>query len=741
MNRGGSWLGWMSLGSLFWLGCSHGRGSGSPVADAGHSLLDAGFDARGDGGATDGPPLRDAGDAETGTPVPAVDFLTCDAVLPKGVGVVDVTDSRFGAVGDGVHDDTNAILEAIAFGATGPTLTAAWTGNYVYLPPGTYRVSNTIQKLLAKSSLDAAVAGRCGEDAGTWPSGGHPDCYIAGMMLVGAGPDKTIIKLIDDAPGFTDPTHPKAVIFTSSSFFDSATNKDYANLGEGNDAYSNFVECMTVDVGAGNTGAIGVDYLGNNGGAVRSVLARAATGSGASGISMIREWPGPALVENVWVEGFDVGIDAAQSTYTMTMQHIELHGQRSFGIRSADHPLSIEDLSIVGAPTPLTVSGSDALTVLVNASLSAGTLPAASATEAFVNAGAAHLRNVTVAGYKTLLGAPVTSSPVEGIYLALTRTEAATASFSRTGEDPPALDAKAIATPSSVNDGSQWASVKTLGAKGDGDTDDTTAIQAALKAAPVVYFPPGVYRVNGNLAVPSSVRMIKGFMSALMPCGYAPSACNGETVGRAASFSRTAGVLVFAPTEAPVVVEKLHIGNDNLGGQMGYEIAGGSFPVVMRDVISAGAPTSRDASGGPLYIESYAGGTLTLAGSAPVFVRQLDIEGNNPAVSNAGSPLWVLGMKSEGNVTWANTTAGGTTEILGGLIYMVDLPPSETPVPALINTDSNTLATFAEAAFVTTAAYTDYLQSTVGGTTTNVLAASFPTRGDGHMATLVSSGK
>ncbi len=51
--------------------------------------------------------------------------------------------------------------------------------------------------------------------------------------------------------------------------------------------------------------------------------------------------------------------------------------------------------------------------------------------------------------------------------------------------------------------------VKDFGAVGDGVTDDTAAIQAALDAAeaggPICYAPPGLYRIDGALVVPPGV--------------------------------------------------------------------------------------------------------------------------------------------------------------------------------------------------------------------------------------------
>ena len=44
-----------------------------------------------------------------------------------------------------------------------------------------------------------------------------------------------------------------------------------------------------------------------------------------------------------------------------------------------------------------------------------------------------------------------------------------------------------------------WVSVKKYGAKGDGATDDTRAIQAALDAEETLYFPQGIYKITDTL--------------------------------------------------------------------------------------------------------------------------------------------------------------------------------------------------------------------------------------------------
>ncbi len=48
---------------------------------------------------------------------------------------------------------------------------------------------------------------------------------------------------------------------------------------------------------------------------------------------------------------------------------------------------------------------------------------------------------------------------------------------------------------------SQWADVRTLGVSGDGQTDDTAAIQRAIDTHPILYFPAGFYKVTDRLTL------------------------------------------------------------------------------------------------------------------------------------------------------------------------------------------------------------------------------------------------
>ena len=223
---------------------------------------------------------------------------SCAITFPADAGAINVR--NFGAKGDGHTDDTSALLAAVA-ASGGDTGVKIWRDRIVFLPAGTYLVSRTILKKYA---------------------GG---LFASGMMLVGESVDHTIIRLVDHAAGFNDPKSPRAVVMTTSKRLDKSNNRDYVHLGEGNDAYENFVQNLTIDVGNGNPGAVGLDYLANNIGAVRDVDVVAHSGSGAMGISMRRKFPGPALLQRVSIEGFAVGIEVDNTEYGMTLSQVRLN--------------------------------------------------------------------------------------------------------------------------------------------------------------------------------------------------------------------------------------------------------------------------------------------------------------------------------------------------------------------------------------------------------------------------------
>lgn len=87
------------------------------------------------------------------------------------------------------------------------------------------------------------------------------------------------------------------------------------------------------------------------------------------------------------------------------------------------------------------------------------------------------------------------------------------------------------------------------GAKGDGTTDDTAAIQAALNAAPVgstVLFPPGVYVVTSELVVDKTLHL-SGYGATLDARGVPAGTAYGQVVALRLTGKLGAPVAVSSP--------------------------------------------------------------------------------------------------------------------------------------------------------------------------------------------------
>jgi hypothetical protein len=96
--------------------------------------------------------------------------------------------------------------------------------------------------------------------------------------------------------------------------------------------------------------------------------------------------------------------------------------------------------------------------------------------------------------------------------------------------------------------------VKSYGATGDGTTDDTTAIQAALAAIPstggLLYFPAGIYKYTGATLTLSKPVTVQGEGGGLKFVAYTPSihAVSGEPATTSIDFNSSTGTLFDVAT-------------------------------------------------------------------------------------------------------------------------------------------------------------------------------------------------
>lgn len=555
-----------------------------------------------------------------------------EGAFPADAGFINVRD--FGALGDGLHDDTNAINAALT--ASGEDIkTLFWQDKIVYLPNGIYLVSDRLNKKYAD--------GR----------------FASGAIMVGESRDKTIIKLKDKAENYQDKTALRAVVFTTAKLLDGSPTsggKDYVNKGEGNDAYANFVENMTIDVGAGNAGAVGIDYLANNLGAIRNVRVVAGEGSGLVGISMARKWIGPALLSNVEVFGFNVGIAVDSTEYGITLDNVRLKWQKKIGLSNNHNVISANNLQIDGAPQKIVNISEDGL--------------------------------IVQADEREKWHFPIKNAPTVS------------------------HDAR-----------KKWVAVRV---ENEGE-DATEAVRKAFASgASTIYFPHGVYNFSENIEIPKSVQRIVGMMSTIR-----------AVANRSPELARDVGFFAVNAGTKPLTIEKLAFDNSNAGAQVAVSVSG-KRQVVLRDIVGAGVTTlKREKTGGEVFLENTCCGKIDITGKAGVWALQLNTEGGGTRIINDGAPLWVLGIKTERNCTILENKNGANSEIIGGLIYMVQ--PSENPLPAFINENSKFRAAYVEEAFNKKAVYKTHLRDIKNGDEREVLAETLPKRGLGRIVPMLSS--
>jgi hypothetical protein len=593
--------------------------------------------------------------------------------FPADAGAINVRD--YGARGDGLHDDTEALLRAIAASGedAGPSF---WQDRPVYLPDGIYLVSAPLLKRYA--------------------NGG----FASGLILVGQSEAHTIIRLADHAAGFGDPAQARGVVFTTSKHLDgtpTSGGKDYPRLGEGNDAYMNFVEDLTIDVGHGNPGAIGIDYLANNLGALRRVTLTAPADSGAVGLSMTRKWPGPALIDGLTVRGFDVGISVAQTEYGLTMAHLRLVGQRTGAIRNLQNALTISDLNVEG-PAPAIVNDGDEGFIAIDGGM--------------LNLAGDGARAIRNNGMMVLRGLAVTGTDGHHVLSGTLRAGVPIAS----GQDPGRRVDIPEPQPQPV---AAWASVARFGAAADGAQVATDGLRRAFASgAATIYLPHGTYLVDDALDIPASVTRIVGMNSTIH-----------VSPRRQPGFSRAGGIMRVVTAGEPLSIEGLAFDNTNQGDQLAVEVSG-ARDVVLRDIVSAGVGLlDRKPEGGRVFLEDVCCGRMRVAGPRPVAARQFDTEGGGTRIVNQGTWLTIEGLKTEGICTIVDNRDGAQTDIFGGLVYMVR-DPQGADVPAFRNQSARLSAAFAEEVLQGSHRYDVYLEQ--DGMPRAVAASTFPPRGLGR---------
>lgn len=621
---------------------------------------------------------------------------SAERTFPPDSGMVNVK-TQYHARGDGVTDDTAAIQQAISSTVHHPQAGA----RIIYFPAGTYLVSRPLLEKDLTSHWNSL------------------------LTLQGENRATTTIKLTDNNPLYQSADAPADVVELAS--------QNSGPQGGGNAGFDNNIFDMTIDVGRGNPGAVALDFMGNNYCALRRVTLRSSDPNhvGAIGLALLRYAAGPCFMKNLVIDGFDYGIKAANTEYSATFEDLALLNQLLYGIYNASNVLSIRHFSSANSvPAIYNLNGAGLIT-LIDANLQDGSSQYA----AIQNQGTLYARNVSSSGYASVVRGA--SGVVPGASISEYDSGTVLTPF---GANPSSLNLPVEET-SYFEEANlrNWKSVTAYGADPKGVTDSSTAIQTAIDSgATTVYFPTGIYLISQTIHVRGAVRMLECFDSSLNPSGGvfanagSPAPLFRIEAGTADVTLNHARIGAFYPHPAPGVI---FVQQDS------------ARPLVLRDLIIGGTIPStvayQNTSGGTgtLFVEDVAAMSWQILFPQNVFARQLNPEGNTTKIMNKGGSLWILGLKTEGVGTNIETDPGGSTELLGGLVYPVWPVPRDTA--GFVINDSRASLIYAVSNYKPAAAATNFtiqIKETQHGVAKSLLSTSLPARGFGTMTALYRSG-
>ncbi|NHA67157.1 glycosyl hydrolase family 28-related protein [Phycicoccus flavus] len=617
-----------------------------------------------------------------------------DEAFAKTVGDAGVIDVKrlFGAAGDGVTDDTAALVavydlvhDRFAADRNGPLVDQ----NIIYLPDGEYLVSDTVVYSEPLNEAD------------------NDNENNARIRFQGQSRDGVTIRLADGSAGF-GPGADKPVLSLAKGF----RNGTVA---------SNYVQNLTIDTGSGNPGATGLLFCGANNAAVRHVAIRAADGEGVKAISL-PIWVTQGTYEDLDLVGFDHGFYCETPRgYLVVLDGVRMTGQRVSGIECVDSCVSARRVVGDMAAPVARVTGPGGHLVLVDSFLRGrdDSVPAVDS-----QGGQLFARDLRTPGYAYAIrregevavrAAKVreyVSAPVATLF-EQSRT---------TSLDLPVQDSPRSPWPEDL---SQWESVLDHGAVGDGTTDDTAAIQSAMDSGkPVVWFPPNhVWKLDGTVTIPGSVHRVN-FMYTHVRAG--------------SGLAEDQGMFAIGHGSGPLMLER-HFGWTNETKLAYFVDHASTRTLVCQDIHIQQGPMYRNSvRGGTVFFDSCSartafkkpevGKVAFLSDHVTAYARFINPAYGRPNVVNHGGDVWLFGVKAEGPWVVFDTDDGGRTEILGAIFNVYtgtwDLDPERPVVRNHESSVSASLSTFHEGgnAFETAVA------ETRGGETRLLAGADLPGR-------------
>ncbi len=525
-----------------------------------------------------------------------------DVVFPRRAeAVIDVV-KKYNIDNTGATDVTNKLQRAM-------NENQAW--DVLYLPKGTYLVSNTISGKIANRGVSSF-----------------------GPILTGESRTETVIKLKDG-------TWPKDAI-DIRSFPRNTTEQVVLHSGDcTNTTFKKVFRNFTVNIGKNNAGAIGMVFIASNTGIVADVDIISEDGQGSIGLALTGVENGPSSARSVHVKGFNVGV-YARTGVMMSMSQITIEGATRYGFVNKWN-CAVDSLLIRTSGRAVLNNANGRLSIVNGRFYGTG-----GDSIAVENWGKMYFRNIHVNGFDRFHNEPVyrQNTPPSGTIIKEYVTHANDGLFHAPGKSI-GLPVEYPTFPRRETDLSKWANVDSYKASG---VTDEQAMMKAFKEQGVtsVFFPnSGLNRLREDITLPGKVGWVEGG--------------GGKILG-----GRQIGTLTIGDGSAPTVVfRNMDMRNHADRKSIGFVI--NTDRTVILESVYANVTIKGT---GKVFIYDLLGSIEVDNPNARVWVRKVNKEYGGGIVVKRGT-LWVLGYKSEGfqPKPKLDVHAGGTCELIGFLNY------------------------------------------------------------------------
>lgn len=439
-------------------------------------------------------------------PVWCKSYYTVRLDDPKAV---YLTPENFPVKGDGIADDSDALQQAI-----NKVQETSGMG-VVFVPEGRYRITKTIY---------------------VWPS----------IRVIGYGANRPVLVLGSSTPGFQDPSQPRYMVFFAGGRpgwgpggrgqapggRGGAASMQPRDAGPG--TFYSGMSNIDIEIGDGNPGAVGVrgKY------AQHSFLAHMdfRIGSGLAGVHETGN-----VMEDVRFFGGQYGIwtPTPSPSWQFTAVDAYFEGQRVAAIRDRAAALTMVRPRFKNVPTAIEIEPDIAENLWIkdgymeDISGPAIIISLENSARNQINMENVVCRRVPQFAFYRQSGkriaAPGEIYEVKVFAHGLHFDDLAAIGQYKTQFEAAPLKAMPAPVPSDLTPlppCETWVNVKTLGLKGDGETDDTEALKKAVAAHRTLYFPLGVYIISDTITLrPDSVLI-----------GMHPSATRLELKDRTPAF-------------------------------------------------------------------------------------------------------------------------------------------------------------------------------------------------------------